>query len=60
MSELANVRQLIDHLEARVSDKVLDQDTLAVAVADLINVVSLLEKEVKLLDERLDRIERER
>jgi ubiquinone biosynthesis protein UbiJ len=50
----------MDHLEARVSDKTLDQNTLAVAVADLINVVSMLEKEVRRLDERLDRLERER
>ncbi|MCW2652424.1 MAG: hypothetical protein QOE41_351 [Mycobacterium sp.] len=58
MSDPTNLRQLVDHLEARISDRVLDQDTLAVAVADLVNVVSLLEKQITQLSERLDRIDR--
>jgi ribosomal protein S4 len=58
MSDLPTARQLIDHLEARVSDKKVDDDVLRVAVADLINVANLLELEVKRLNQRLDQVER--
>lgn len=57
MSDLPTARQLIDHLEARVSDKKVDDDVLRVAVADLINVANLLELEVKRLNRRLDQVE---
>jgi ribosomal protein S4 len=57
MSDLPTARQLIDHLEARVSDKKVDDDVLRVAVADLINVANLLELEVKRLNQRLDQVE---
>ena len=60
MSDISNIRQLVDHLEARISDRVLDQDALAVVVADLINVASLLENQVRQLSERMDRMEPER
>jgi ribosomal protein S4 len=58
MSDLPTARQLIDHLEARVSDKKVDDDVLRVAVADLINVANLLELEVNRLNQRLDQVER--
>ena len=57
MTELQTARRLIDHLEARISDKKVDDDTLQVAVADLINVANLLEQEVQRLTERLDSVE---
>jgi hypothetical protein len=60
MTEISDIRQLLDHLEARISDRVLDQDALAVVVADLINATSLLENQVRQLSDRLDRMEPER
>ena len=57
MTELQTARRLIDHLEARISDKKVDDDTLQVAVADLINVANLLEQEVERLTERLNSVE---
>jgi uncharacterized coiled-coil protein SlyX len=60
MTEISDIRQLLDHLEARISDRVLDQDALAVVVADLINATSLLENQVRQLSDRLDQMEPER
>ena len=57
MTDPATARRLIDHLEARVSDKRVDDTVLGVAVADLINVANLLELEVRRLAERLDQVE---
>lgn len=57
MTDLPSARQLIDHLEARVSDKRVDDTAIQVAVADLINVANLLEIEVRRLAERLDQLE---
>jgi ribosomal protein S4 len=57
MTELQTARRLIDHLEARISDKKVDDDTIQVAVADLINVANLLEQEVERLTERLNSVE---
>ncbi|MBV8348253.1 MAG: hypothetical protein JOZ49_12160 [Mycolicibacterium sp.] len=59
MTDQKNARQLIDHLEAMMSDKRDDDEVLRVAVTDLINVANLLEMEVSRLTERLDQLERQ-
>jgi len=60
MSELSNIRRLIDHLSSMIADETPDEDVLRVAVANLIGIVNLLESEIRLLYERVGRIERER
>ena len=59
MTDQKNARQLIDHLEAMMSDKRDDDEVLRVAVTDLINVANLLEMKVSRLTERLDELERQ-
>ncbi|MCW2687822.1 MAG: hypothetical protein JWR37_2712 [Mycobacterium sp.] len=58
MSDRSDVRQLLDHLEARISDRDLDQDALAVVVGDLINAVSVLETQVSQLSDRVGSLRR--
>ena len=60
MSELSNIRRLVDHLSSMITDETPDEDVLRVAVTNLISVVNLLESEIRLLYERVGRIERER
>jgi predicted nucleic acid-binding Zn-ribbon protein len=49
--------RLITHLESLISDKRLDEERLAVTVADLINAVSLLQSEIRALEQRVSELE---
>jgi hypothetical protein len=59
MANLPDIRRLVDHLSSMITDETPDEDVLRVAITNLINAVNLLESEIRLLYERLGRIERE-
>ena len=48
MSDLSDIRRLVDHLSSMITDETPDEDVLRVAVTNLINVVNLLESEIRL------------